>query len=115
MIGAVKVRGSVDVDRKIKQTLQHISLDKKNKVVILEENSSNEGMLKKAKDYITYGEISEETLQRLEERNGADLENGDTVTLSPPTGGYKDTKKNVSQGGSLGKRQNMDELINKMV
>ncbi|MFQ3274897.1 MAG: ribosomal protein L30/L7E [Candidatus Nanohaloarchaea archaeon] len=115
MIAAVKVRGSIDARQKAKRTLQDLNMEKRNQCVVFEDTDSIKGMLNTAKDYITYGEISEEVVEKLEERKGEKLENGDTVNLAPPTGGFRDTKKQVGQGGSLGERENMDEIIQKMV
>ncbi|PSH01683.1 MAG: hypothetical protein BRC27_01345 [Nanohaloarchaea archaeon SW_10_44_10] len=115
MIATVKVRGSIDARHKAKRTLKDLNLEKRNQCVVFEDNDSIRGMLETAKDYITYGEISKETLEKLEERKGSEIESGDTVKLTPPTGGFRNTKKQVGQGGSLGKRDNLDELIQKMV
>lgn len=35
--------------------------------------------------------------------------------LSPPSKGFKDGKRHYNQGGSVGKRDDMDELIGRMV
>ncbi len=115
MIAAVRVRGDVDVRQKVSRTLQDLNLEKRNSCVVFEDNDSVRGMLKVSKDYIAFGEISEETLEKLSERKGKEIESGDVIRLSPPTGGFKGTKRQVGQGGSLGKRENMDELIQKMV
>lgn len=115
MIAAVKVRGSIDARKNTKDTLQNLNLTEKNRCVVFEDSDSIRGMLKSAKDYITYGEISDETLEKLEERKGEELESGDTVNLTAPSGGFKSTKKNYGQGGSLGNRPDMDGLVDKMV
>jgi len=115
MIAAVRVRGDVDVDVKISTTLQNLNLEKRNQCVVFEDSDSIRGMLNHAKDYIAYGEIDEETVEALEERNGEELESGDTVNLTSPSGGFKDTKKQVGQGGTLGERTDMDSLVQKMV
>lgn len=105
MIAAVRVRGPVDVDEDIENTLQTLGLDTRNQAVILEEKDTTMGMLKKVKDYVTYGEVDSEVL---------DAEEGETVSLSPPSGGFADTKQNTGQGGALGHRQDMDELLRRM-
>ncbi|MFB6182524.1 MAG: uL30 family ribosomal protein [Candidatus Nanohaloarchaea archaeon] len=115
MIAAIKVRGSLDAPKRVKQNLQNMNLEKKNQLVIYENKESIKGMMNKAKDYITYGEIDEETVEKIEDKKDTELNPGDTVNLTPPSGGYKNTKRNVNQGGSLGKRQNLDQLIQKMV
>ncbi|WEL23941.1 uL30 family ribosomal protein [Candidatus Nanohalovita haloferacivicina] len=115
MIAAIRIRGDVDASDKVSATLQNVNLHRRNQCVVYEDTESIKGMFNKAKDYITYGEVSEETLELLEERKGSEIESGDVINLSPPSRGYKDTKKNVNQGGSLGKRENLDNLIEKMV
>lgn len=116
MIAAVRVRGDVDVSHTISRTLQDLKLEKRNQCVIFEENDAVKGMMDKSKDFITYGEISDDTLEALAERAGKDeVEPGDTVSLHPPKGGFRDTKRQVGQGGSLGKRDSLDDLIERMV
>ncbi|MBC5793197.1 MAG: uL30 family ribosomal protein [Nanohaloarchaea archaeon] len=115
MIAAVRVRGPVDLNETVNNTLDNINLNTKNQVVVFEENEAIMGMMNSVKDYITYGEISDEVVEKLEERKGESLESGDTVNLSPPSGGFEDTKRNTGQGGSLGKRENIDELLERMV
>ncbi len=115
MLAAVQVRGTVDAREKARKSLQHLNLDQRNQIVLIEDNDANRGQLSIAKDYITFGEISEETVENLEEASGRNLETGDTVNLSPPSGGYKDTRQQVGQGGSLGERDNIDDLINNMI
>lgn len=115
MIAAVKVRGSIDARQKTQRTLEDLSLEDRHEVVVFEDSDSIRGMLNIAKDYITFGEISDETVEALEERKGEELESGDTVNLAPPSGGFRDTKKQVGQGGSLGEREDLDELVQKMV
>lgn len=117
MIAALRVRGDVDTPQNISRTLQDLKLTKRNQLVVFEEdNEAVEGMMNKAKDFITYGEVSEDTLEELAEKAGKDnLESGDTVSLHPPSGGFEGIKTQVGQGGSLGKRDNLDELVQKMV
>lgn len=115
MIAAIRLRGSVDTNGKIESTLESLNLKKRNQCVILEDSGSVRGMLNKVKDYITFGEVTEETVESLKERKGEELEKNDTVKLSPPSGGFEGIKKQVGQGGALGEREEMDDLIEKMV
>jgi large subunit ribosomal protein L30 len=102
---AVKIRGSIDASETIQKTLETLGLTKANKAVVLENNESNKGMLNKAKDYIAYGEVEDDLADEVDEK----------VNLSPPSGGFKSTKKQYNQGGSLGKRDDMEELLGKML
>jgi ribosomal protein L30/L7E len=102
---AVKIRGSIDASEGIQKTIESLGLTKKNKAVVMEDNESNRGMLKKAKDYITYGQVEDDVADEVKEQ----------VNLSPPSGGFKSTKKQYHQGGSLGKRNDMETLLEKML
>jgi len=115
MIAALRIRGPVDVKKKVNKTLSDLSLEKRNQVVLLNDNNSVKGMLQKTKDFITFGEISDEMAEKLAERADAEVEHGTTVSLSPPSDGFRATKKQVGQGGSLGERENLDELLSRMV
>lgn len=114
MIVAVKVRSDIDARKKAKDILKNLNLEKTNQCVVFEKSDSVMGMLQRVKDYTAFGEVSDETLEKLSEIKGNKIKNGDTIDLSPPTKGYKSTKKQVGQGGSLGNRDDMDELLGKM-
>ena len=62
---AIRIRGTVNVKPDIKKTLQLLNLTKSNHCVILQEKPTTKGMLKVAKDYITWGEIEKNTLTKL--------------------------------------------------
>lgn len=115
MLAAVRIRGNLDTDEKVDKTLQTLNLDTRNQCVLLKDKDSIRGMLNQAKDYITFGEVSEDIIKELEERKGEEIEANDTICLSPPSGGFKSTKKQVGQGGALGERDDIDGLIRKMV
>ena len=71
-------------------------------------------MVKKVKDYVTWGEINQDSKNLLQKK----LKKGKTFLMSPPKGGYErgGTKKAFSVGGALGYRgDNINELIKKMV
>jgi len=68
MIAAIRVRGSVHVREEIETTLRLLRLTRANHLVLLPEKEDTIRMLKKAKDYITWGEINKETLEKLLEK-----------------------------------------------
>jgi len=115
MIAAVKVRGNVDVPKPVKDTMTNLGLKNRNQIVVYEKDGSVEGMMNKAKDYITYGEVSDEVIEMLEERYEEDVEHGTVIAARSPSKGFKSTKKGFKQGGSLGKRPSVDSLIKRMV
>lgn len=66
----IRVRGTVNVRHDIKKTLQMLRLHRVNHCVIVEENETFKGMLQKAKDYITWGELDKDTLVELIRKRG---------------------------------------------
>ncbi|MCE5213193.1 MAG: 50S ribosomal protein L30 [Methanobacterium sp.] len=70
MIAAIRVRGRTGVKGDIADTMEMLRLTRINHAVILDENPSYQGMLRKAKDYITWGEIKKETLVNMISKRG---------------------------------------------
>ena len=61
----VRVRSNVNVERSIRETMDYLNLTKVNHAVIIPENDQYRGMLQKAKDYITWGEATSETVEKM--------------------------------------------------
>ncbi len=115
-IAVILLRGTIKANGKVKETLKLLNLQKKNSCVILDDNPVNMGMVKKCKDYVTYGEISTETLEELKKKRGKEKQKH--YALHPPIGGFerKGTKKSYSEKGSLGDRgEKINDLIKKMM
>jgi len=114
LIAAIRIRGTTGVRHDIKETLDSLNLRKKHTCVILEDSPVVRGMLRKAKDFITYGEISEETVKLLKEKRDQGKK---AFFLHPPRGGFerKGIKVSYTSGGALGLRDNMDTLVQKMM
>jgi large subunit ribosomal protein L30 len=79
MYAIIRLRGSVDMRPEIKYTLKLLRLHSVNHCVVVEENDYNKGMIQKVKDYVAWGEISEDTLELLFENRGR-LEGGQRLT-----------------------------------
>ncbi|MFQ6012423.1 MAG: 50S ribosomal protein L30 [Thermoplasmata archaeon] len=62
---AVRVRGSVRVRQDIADTLRMLRLHRPNHCVVLPARETTFGMLRKAKDYITWGEVEGDVLVQL--------------------------------------------------
>ena len=58
----IRVRGIPDVNRDIAHTMDLLGLNRVNHAVVVPETDSIKGMLQKAKDYVTWGEVDQETL-----------------------------------------------------
>ena len=110
-IAIVLIRGLVGVRHDIKMTITQLHLEKKHACVVKEDSPSLQGMLKKIRDYVTFGPVSDETLVALEKRKA---KNGKVYFLAPPVGGFerKGIKQSYTVGGALGDR---GEAINKLL
>jgi len=135
MYAVIRVRGEINARRDVRDTLKMLNLPYINNCTLVAEDKNYKGMLQKVKDYITWGEISDEMLRKLLERAGMEgktleeaagkLAKGEaklkdftspTVRLYPPVGGYKAIKKPYGMGGTLGYRgKNINELLERML
>ena len=66
----IRVRGTTGVIQGIADTLDMLRLNRISHAVLVEENPSYEGMLQKAKDYITWGEIDAEFVAAMIAKRG---------------------------------------------
>ncbi len=69
-LGVIRIRGTVNVRKEIADTLNMLRLRRPNWCVIVDDRPSYRGMLQKAKDYITWGEVTSETLSLLLRKRG---------------------------------------------
>ncbi len=117
LIAAIRVRGRVNVRHEIAETLNRLRLRRVNNCVLIKMNDSYSGMIKECSNYITYGEINEQSLGRLIKSSDIktdpkeilegrydmkELRKSLPFRLHPPRRGYKSIKRNVKQGGALG-------------
>ncbi|MEM0449010.1 MAG: 50S ribosomal protein L30 [Methanomassiliicoccales archaeon] len=61
----IRVRGHSKIRSDIEETMRLMHLTRPNHCVVLPENDTVKGMLQKAKDYITWGEVDEVTLAKM--------------------------------------------------
>jgi large subunit ribosomal protein L30 len=141
-IAIVRIRGIRNVAPKVKTALRLMNLEKPNNCVVIEDSPQNMGMVQLCKDYITYGAVSEKMLFELLRKRGEkggrllrevmeDEEIGKVAKkimheehvknfinpvfrLHPPRKGYKTIKKPAPEG-DLGKREDMDSLLKRMM
>ena len=69
-IAVLRIRGDLNVRREIKDTLKMLRLFNKNYCVIVDNNPNYVGMIKKIKDYVTWGEVNKETVELLLKNRG---------------------------------------------
>jgi large subunit ribosomal protein L30 len=66
----VRIRGGIDVPRKIEDTMMMIRVDRNNYATLIQGTPSYSGMLKKIKDCVTWGEPTVETIRLILEKRG---------------------------------------------
>jgi large subunit ribosomal protein L30 len=130
LVAAVRIRGHVGVRVDIEETLKRLNLKRPNNCVLLRPSAGYLGMLKKAANYIAYGEIDGDTLSKLVRRhapgsadtisNGtikdADLKKLMPLRLHPPRHGFRSVRRGFSQKGSLGYMgKEINALVSRMV
>lgn len=119
----IRIRGLVNIKAPISETMEKLCLYRRNYCAIISEK--NLGMIKKVKDYVTYGEIDKETETELINKKGEKKKNHDGseslkkfFRLNPPKGGFerKGIKVAYSQKGALGYRGNkIVDLLKRML
>ena len=140
-IAVIRVRGLVRLNTDVKQTLDMLRLYRKNYCIILENTPTNIGMLRKVKDYVTWGALTEETYKELldkkaEEYKGRTQDSKGKINysgkykevdgkkikpyfrLNPPVKGFgrKGIKTPFTVGGALGDRkEKVNDLIKRML
>lgn len=70
MFVILRVRGKIGIRENIESTMELLNLTRSNHCVLYNETPKIKGMVKKAKDYITWGEISKEVLVKLLKKRG---------------------------------------------
>ena len=140
-IAVVKVRGNINVPQRVRDTMGMMNLTRVNHCVIIDDRETYRGMLQKAKDYITWGEVSPESVEKMLTKRGkvedfgkyksakefvgaymkfeaelSDIGAGPVFRLSPPKKGYESTKRQYAKKGSLGNRgEAINQLLARMI
>jgi large subunit ribosomal protein L30 len=66
----IRIRGHAKIRRTTVDTMKIMRLTRPNHCVVVRKDDTSKGMLQNAKDYITWGEISHETIARLLHQRG---------------------------------------------
>ena len=139
-IAIIRVRGPVKVDIDIENTMLLLNLYTKNCCVVVEAKPNILNMIKKIKDYVTFGEINDETYKLILEKRGEEYKGRETdkkgkikykkfivinskkykpfFRLNPPKKGFgrKGIKVDFKIGGALGDRkEKINDLIKRML
>ena len=140
-IAVIRIRGGIGIRHDIKKTLNFLRLYKQNYCVVVPKTQSYLGMINKVKDYVTWGEIDEETFNMLVEKRAEEYKGRETdrkgiisykrkfivingkkikpfFRLNPPKKGFekKGIKKPFSVGGALGyRKEKINDLLKRMI
>lgn len=120
-LALVLVRGLVRIRTEIVATLYTLRLRQNHACVVVDDIPSNRAAAVKCKDYLTYGEINDETYKLLIEKRGKKDKDGKLkkyFLLHPPRGGFerKGIKTPFTTGGALGYRgDKINDLIKRML
>ena len=112
-IAIIRIKGMVEVRKEFAEAMHRLRLRRKFSCVIVESSPEIIGMLQKIKDFVAYGEISDEIYKELNQKRKTNIEN--FFRLHPPRGGIK-SKLSFKQGGVLGdNKDKINDLIKRML
>ena len=104
MIAAVRIRGTVNVRKDTQDTMRMLGLKKKHSLAILPETDSIKGMLKKADNYLAWGEVSNEFAEKLK-----------NAKLKPPKKGIRAVKQRWPKGDLGYRGKEIEKLLERML
>ncbi len=138
MMCVIRIRGEVGLNRDIVETLNRLRLRKKYSCVVFEPTEIKLGMLKKVKNFVAWGKLSDEILEKLVESRGklidkakklkvkqivegiksgkkySDLNMKPFFRLHPPRGGIK-SKIHFPKGVLGNHKEKINELVERML
>ena len=139
-LAAIRIRGMVGTSQRVESTMSMLRLYRKNYCCVVDSNPVFMGMISKSKDFITWGEIDDETFKLLVDKRGDEFNGKESDSkgklsyddfvvinnkkikkyfrLNPPRKGFgrKGIKQPFSNGGALGYRgEKINDLIKRMI
>jgi large subunit ribosomal protein L30 len=138
MIIAIRIAGRTGLSYDINETLNSLRLQKKFACVILNEKPETMGMIKKVRQFISYGSIKEEDLKKLVEFRArkagnkpilksevdkvvSEIKEEKIITikpffaLHPPIKGFRKSTKQMYPKGVLGENKEIIKLLERMI
>lgn len=105
MIAVIRLRSGIKVRKEIEDTLRILKLNHVNSLSILSDKKEILGMIKKVENFVTWGEISDELKEQLNEK----------TRLKSPKGGLKSIKKFYPKGDLGYRGEAINDLIKRMI
>lgn len=118
LLAVVRVRGHINLKGEMEDTMRMLRLHRANSCALIEANPSSMGMIKKAKDYLTWGPVSDDIVKELSKRNNVGSEKIKVYYLNPPRKGFgrKGIKVQFTRAGALGDRNDkINDLVKRML
>ena len=119
-IAIIRISGQIGLKKEVAETLYRLRIRRKYACVVLEKPTKEQlGMINKVKDFVAYGEISDEIYKKLVKERGKKDAKGKLkpfFRLHPPRGGIE-SKKHFGVGkGVLGNHKDqISKLIERML
>lgn len=137
MLAIVRIRGSVNAIPDSLHTLKLLKLTRPNHCVVYPKEKSIEGMLHAVDKFVTWGEITDTTLEkmvfkrgrlpgdkRVEKKDAKSIakkikerkaEIKSVFRLSPPSGGFKAVREFYPKGDAGYRGEKINDLLKRMI
>lgn len=99
-LAIIRIKGQIHVNKDVENTFKLLRLYKKHNCVIVKPDSITIGMLEKIKDFVTWGEIDQETLLELIKKRGriSEAKAIDDEYIKEKVGSLEDFGKKIIEG-----------------
>ena len=138
MIVIMRIHGQAEIDSRVNETLKRLHIYRKYGCTLIDDKDNLAlGMLHKVESYVAYGHIDDKTIKEMVSKRGETL-NGKRIPekdidkvigeikkgmwtikkffrLSPPIGGFRKSTKLQTPKGILGKHEDINKLIMRML
>ncbi len=113
MIAVIRIAGQCSMKEKVENTFTRLKMGKKYSCILVDRSDKVRiGMVKSLKDYVVYGEISDELVAKLKEKRDKGI---GVFFLHPARGGLKKSSKLAYPQGILGHNKEIDKLLERML
>ena len=113
MLAVVRIRGEVKVSDKIENTMQMLGLKRRNMVSLVSNNETTLGMIRRIEDFVTWGEVSDDIVNKLKVKNKDNKKN--IFNLQPPKKSLKNVRKRYPSGDLGYRGKEINKFIERMI